>query len=91
VIIPVGYRFKSLQGTRFRIWVPQRLKDYLIKGYAINHQRLEQSVFGEPFHTPWKLPGGATGCVSQQYLRLLSVRFRVIISQKGAMLCSEPV
>jgi hypothetical protein len=40
VIISVGYRVKSLQGTRFRIWATQRLKDYLLKGYAINQRRL---------------------------------------------------
>jgi len=42
VIISVGYRVKSNQGIRFRQWATQRLKDYLIKGYAINQQRLEQ-------------------------------------------------
>ncbi len=43
VIISVGYRVKSLQGTRFRIWATQRLRDYLVKGYAIDRQRLEQN------------------------------------------------
>ncbi|MFA0960622.1 RhuM family protein [Roseivirga sp. BDSF3-8] len=43
VIISVGYRVKSLQGTQFRQWATQRLKDYLVKGYAINEQRLEQT------------------------------------------------
>jgi prophage maintenance system killer protein len=42
VIISVGYRVKSLSGTQFRQWATQRLKDYLVKGYAINQQRLEQ-------------------------------------------------
>ncbi len=36
VIISVGYRVKSLRGTQFRIWANKILKDYLIKGYAIN-------------------------------------------------------
>jgi len=44
VIISVGYRVKSKQGTQFRIWANQILKDYLIKGYAINHQRLEKQA-----------------------------------------------
>ena len=35
VIISVGYRVKSNQGTQFRQWASQRLKDYLVKGYAI--------------------------------------------------------
>lgn len=42
VIISVGYRVKSTQGTKFRIWATQRLKDYLIQGYAINERRLAE-------------------------------------------------
>ena len=42
VIISVGYRVKSKQGTQFRQWATQRLKDYLVNGFAINQQRLEQ-------------------------------------------------
>ena len=38
VIISVGYRVKSQRGTQFRIWANKTLKDYLIKGYAINQQ-----------------------------------------------------
>lgn len=41
VIISVGYRVKSQRGTQFRIWANKVLKDYLLKGYAINH-RFEQ-------------------------------------------------
>ena len=46
VIISVGYRVKSKQGTRFRQWANNVLKDYLLKGYSINHrlQTLEQTV-----------------------------------------------
>ena len=36
VIISVGYRVKSLRGTQFRIWANNVLKEYLIKGYAVN-------------------------------------------------------
>lgn len=43
VIISVGYRVKSIRGTQFRQWASQRLKEYLIKGYAINKKRLEQT------------------------------------------------
>lgn len=42
VIISVGYRVKSQQGTQFRIWANQILKDHLIKGYSINEKRLAQ-------------------------------------------------
>ena len=44
VIISVGYRIKSKRGTQFRIWANQVIKDYLIKGYAINQQRLQKQV-----------------------------------------------
>jgi len=42
VIIAVGYRVNTKQGTKFRQWASQRLKDYLVQGYAINEQRLAQ-------------------------------------------------
>ena len=38
VIISVGYRVKSQRGTQFRIWANRVLKDYLVKGYAINNK-----------------------------------------------------
>jgi prophage maintenance system killer protein len=43
VIISVGYRVKSKQGTQFRQWATQRLKEYLVKGYAINEKRLKEA------------------------------------------------
>ncbi|MBE7549353.1 MAG: virulence RhuM family protein [Planctomycetia bacterium] len=42
VIISVGYRVKSLRGTQFRIWTTQRLKEYIIKGFALDDERLKQ-------------------------------------------------
>ena len=42
VIISVGYRVKSQRGTQFRQWATQRLKDYLVQGYAINQKRLAE-------------------------------------------------
>lgn len=42
VIISVGYRVKSRQGTQFRIWATQRLKEYLVKGYSLNQKRLNE-------------------------------------------------
>ena len=42
VIISVGYRVKSKQGTQFRIWANSILKEYLVKGYAVNEKRLAQ-------------------------------------------------
>ncbi len=43
VIISVGYRVRSKQGTQFRQWATQRLKEYLVKGYAINEKRLKEA------------------------------------------------
>ena len=52
VIISVGYRVKSVQGTQFRIWATQRLKDYIIKGFALNDERFKtgnsMNYFTEP-------------------------------------------
>lgn len=42
VIISVGYRVKSKQGTQFRQWATQRLKDYLVQGYTLNEKRLQE-------------------------------------------------
>lgn len=46
VIISVGYRVKSKQGTQFRIWANSVLKDYLLKGYALNNRvnRMEENI-----------------------------------------------
>ena len=41
VIISVGYRVKSKRGVQFRIWATSILKDYMLKGYAVNQKRLE--------------------------------------------------
>ncbi|MCC6181963.1 MAG: virulence protein RhuM/Fic/DOC family protein [Bacteroidia bacterium] len=41
-ILSIGYRVNSKRGTQFRQWATQRLKDYLVQGYAMNQKRLEQ-------------------------------------------------
>jgi hypothetical protein len=41
VIISVGYRVKSLRGTQFRIWATERLKEYMIKGFTMDDERLK--------------------------------------------------
>lgn len=38
VIISVGYRVKSVRGTQFRIWANKILKEYLVKGFAVNNK-----------------------------------------------------
>lgn len=51
VIISVGYRVKSHQGTQFRIWATQRLREYIVKGFALNDERFKSgssmNYFGE--------------------------------------------
>jgi hypothetical protein len=49
VIISVGYRVKSLRGTQFRIWATQRLREYLIKGFTLDDERLKQAGGGRYF------------------------------------------
>jgi prophage maintenance system killer protein len=44
VIISVGYRVKSKRGTQFRIWANRILKEYIIQGYALNENRLQEQV-----------------------------------------------
>ena len=44
VIISVGYRVKSTQGTQFRIWATQRLKEYIIKGFVLNDDRFKSGT-----------------------------------------------
>ena len=46
VIISVGYRVKSIRGTQFRIWATERLKEYLIKGFVLDDERLKGNAGG---------------------------------------------
>lgn len=41
VIISVGYRVKSVQGTKFRVWATEKLEEYLVKGFTMNDERLK--------------------------------------------------
>jgi hypothetical protein len=49
VIISVGYRVKSHRGTQFRIWATQRLREYIVKGFALDDERLKQAGGGNYF------------------------------------------
>jgi len=49
VIISVGYRVKSLRGTQFRIWATQRLREYIVKGFTMDDERLKQGGGGAYF------------------------------------------
>ena len=48
-IISVGYRVNSLRGTQFRIWATQRLREYLVKGFALDDERLKAAGGGNYF------------------------------------------
>lgn len=55
IIISVGYRVKSHRGTQFRIWATQRLREYIIKGFTLDDERLKQAGGGNYFgHEPCK-------------------------------------
>ncbi len=49
VIISVGYRVKSHRGTQFRIWATQRLREYIVKGFTLDDERLKQVGGGNYF------------------------------------------
>ncbi len=49
VIISVGYRVKSLQGTKFRQWATARLREYIVKGFTLNDELLKQAGGGNYF------------------------------------------
>ena len=49
IIISVGYRVKSIQGTRFRQWATARLKEYIVKGFTMNDEMLKQVSGGNYF------------------------------------------
>jgi hypothetical protein len=48
-IISVGYRVKSHRGTQFRIWATQRLREYIVKGFALDDERLKRAGGGNYF------------------------------------------
>jgi hypothetical protein len=49
VTISVGYRVKSHRGTQFRIWATQRLREYIVKGFTLDDERLKQAGGGNYF------------------------------------------
>ena len=50
-IIAVGYRVNSAKATHFRIWATERLKEYIIKGFTMNDERLKNpnNIFGQDY------------------------------------------
>lgn len=64
VIIAVGYRVNSQRATQFRIWATQTLKEFIIKGFVLDDERLKQ---GKRFGLE---KTGPSCCQSQPFLRL---------------------
>ena len=54
VIISVGYRVSSLRGTQFRIWATQKLKEYIIKGFVMDDERLSDGRVHKTYFGEWE-------------------------------------
>lgn len=54
VIISVGYRVKSLRGTQFRIWATQRLREYIIKGFTMDDERMANGGIAKSYFKEWE-------------------------------------
>ncbi len=54
VIISIGYRVKSLRGTQFRIWATQKLKEYIVKGFVMDDERLSEGRVKKTYFEEWE-------------------------------------
>jgi hypothetical protein len=54
VIISVGYRVSSFRGTQFRIWATQKLKEYIIKGFVMDDERLAEGNVRKTYFQEWE-------------------------------------
>jgi hypothetical protein len=53
-IISVGYRVNSLRGTQFRVWATQKIRDYIIKGFAMDDERLAEGRVRKTYFEEWE-------------------------------------
>lgn len=53
-IISVGYRINSLRGTQFRIWATQKLKEYIVKGFVMDDERLADGKVAKGYFQEWE-------------------------------------
>ena len=53
MIISVGYRINSLRGTQFRIWATQKLREYMVKGFVMDDERLSEGGVKKRFFEEW--------------------------------------
>lgn len=54
VIISVGYRVNSHRGTQFRVWATQKLKEYIVKGFAMDDERLAEGKVHKTYFEEWE-------------------------------------
>jgi hypothetical protein len=54
MIISVGYRVNSLRGTQFRIWATQKLKEYIVKGFVMDDERLAEGGVRKTYFQEWE-------------------------------------
>ena len=54
MIISVGYRINSLRGTQFRIWATQKLKEYIVKGFVMDDERLSEGGVKKSYFEEWE-------------------------------------
>ena len=54
VVISVGYRVNSLRGTQFRIWATQKLREYIIKGFVMDDERLAEGRVKKTYFEEWE-------------------------------------
>lgn len=54
MIISVGYRINSLRGTQFRIWATQKLKEYMVKGFVMDDERLSEGRVKKTYFEEWE-------------------------------------
>ena len=75
MIISVGYRVNSVRGTQFRIWATQRLREYLLRGYAVHEKRMRQlgQVFQLLHRAADKMDGEQVLHVIESYSRGLTL------------------
>ena len=54
MIISVGYRINSLRGTQFRIWATQKLREYMVKGFVMDDERLAEGRVKRSYFEEWE-------------------------------------
>ena len=91
-IISVGYRVNSLRGTQFRIWASQRLREYIIKGFAMDDARLKQGGGGNYFdELPSVTAGFTLSAKPRAVLMTINAEGRKIRRSNAARNTSRPL